>query len=209
MKDNVNNPEHYTYGKFECIEVIHELTQDLAGIQAFALGNTIKYLWRFTRKNGVEDLEKAKWYLEGLIKEFKEPKENDSKPKEMDTEPKEDYRVSIGELSKALDPISNAFIPKPEQLNPFHDSNCYVYRENSEYLGDATNPNVCVAASKPNPNYAHKTTARPIYQLDNDLNVIKKYESIHAAVRDLKNNGVGYAVRHGTRCNGYLWKYAD
>ena len=189
MTDNINRPEHYTYGKFECVDVIHELTQELAGIQAFCLGNTIKYLWRFQHKNGVEDLEKARWYLDRLIKEFKEPKE--------------DYRISIGELSEALNPVINEFTAKPEQLNPSN----YVYDKANEYLGDATNPNACIATNKPNSNYTNKTTARPVYQLDNEMNVIKEYPSIHAAIRDHKNNGVGYAVRHGTRCNGYLWRY--
>lgn len=68
--DNITKPEHYTYGKYECIDIIHEITKDLAGVQAFCLGNTIKYLWRFQHKNGVEDLQKAKWYLEKLISEF-------------------------------------------------------------------------------------------------------------------------------------------
>ena len=197
MTNNIEKPKHYTYGKYECIDIIHELTKDLAGVQAFCLGNTIKYLWRFTHKNGAEDLEKAQWYLNRLIKEFKE----------TDSKPKEDYRISIGEDYQPLNPVTSVFRPRPEQLNPFHESN-YVYQEQSEYLGDATNPNKCVA-NKPNLNYTNKTTARPIYQLDNDMNVIKKYESIHAAVRDHKNNGVGYAVRHGTRCNGYFWKYVD
>lgn len=166
MTDNVNKPEHYTYAKYECIDVIHELTKDLAGVQAFCLGNTLKYLWRFTRKNGVEDLEKARWYLNKLIKEFEEPKED----------------------------------------NLFQESN-YVYHKASEYLGDATNPNVCVATNKPNPNYVNKNNPRPVYQLDGEMNVIKEYPSIHAAIKDHKNNGVGYAVRHGTRCNGYYWAY--
>lgn len=194
MTDNVNKPEHYTYGKYECIDVIKEITKDLAGVQAFCLGNTIKYLWRFTHKNGTEDLEKAQWYLNRLIKEFKKPEE--------------DFRISIEKDYKPLNPVTNVFISSAEQLNPFHESN-YVYHKANEYLGDATNPNACVASNKPNPHYTNKTTARPIYQLDNDMNVIKKYESIHAAVKDHKNNGVGYAVRHGTRCNGYFWKYVD
>lgn len=168
MSDNINKPEHYTYGKYECIDVIHELTKDLAGVQAFALGNTVKYLWRFTHKNGVEDLKKAKWYLEKLIKEFEEPKTD----------------------------------------KDFNESN-YVYQEQSEYLGDATNPNKCIATNKPNPAYTNKNTPRPVYQLDSEMNIIKHYPSIHAAIKAIHNKGVGYAVRHGTRCNGYYWKYAD
>ena len=69
--DNVNKPNHYTYGKLECIDVIKEVTNgnDTMGIEAFYLGNVIKYLWRYKHKNGIEDLKKAKWYLERLIKE--------------------------------------------------------------------------------------------------------------------------------------------
>lgn len=76
MGDVVNNPNHYTYGKYECIDVIKELTKGLAGSQAFCLGNCLKYLWRWQYKNGVEDLKKAKWYLERVIKEFEDNKES-------------------------------------------------------------------------------------------------------------------------------------
>lgn len=71
MSDNVNKPNHYTYGKLECIDVIKEITDgnDAIGIEAFCLGNVIKYLWRYKHKNGTEDLKKARWYLERLIKE--------------------------------------------------------------------------------------------------------------------------------------------
>ena len=67
MGDVVNNPKHYTYGKYECIDILEEVLKDTSGIKAFCLGNCIKYLWRHSHKNGVEDLRKAKWYLEKLI----------------------------------------------------------------------------------------------------------------------------------------------
>ena len=207
MADNVNKPEHYTYGKYECIDVVHELTKDLAGVQAFALGNTLKYLWRFTHKNGVEDLEKARWYLDKLIAEFKEPKENDCKPKEMDTEPKEEFhrlgfRINAEGRKELIDPVTNVFIPGPEQLNPFHESN-YVYHEANEYLGDATNPNACVVTK------SHGTGARAIYQLDADMNVVAKFSSIAKAMRKMKNRGIDKALKRGSKSGGYYWKYAD
>lgn len=65
--DNVNKPQHYTYGKYECIDVIKEITKDLTGEEAFCIGNAIKYLWRWKHKNGIEDVKKAKWYLDRLI----------------------------------------------------------------------------------------------------------------------------------------------
>lgn len=66
MSDNVNHPSHYQ-GKVECIDALEAATEGLAGIEAFCTANAIKYLWRWKRKNGTEDLRKALWYLEHLI----------------------------------------------------------------------------------------------------------------------------------------------
>ena len=66
--DNVNHPNHYqTKSGLEVIDVIEAFTEGLTGIQAFDTGNTIKYICRKKKKNGLEDLKKAKWYLENLI----------------------------------------------------------------------------------------------------------------------------------------------
>lgn len=67
MSDNVNHPSHYTAGKIECIEAIEVATEGLTGAEGYFTGNIIKYLWRWKRKNGVEDLKKARWYLDRLI----------------------------------------------------------------------------------------------------------------------------------------------
>lgn len=69
MTDNVNKPNHYTFGKYECIDVLTELcnANNLQGVEGFLYGNIIKYLWRYKHKNGIEDLNKAKWYLQRLI----------------------------------------------------------------------------------------------------------------------------------------------
>lgn len=66
MKDAIN-PDHYTHGKIECIEAILEATKDKGGNEGYLVGNVIKYLWRYERKNGLEDLKKANWYLSKLI----------------------------------------------------------------------------------------------------------------------------------------------
>lgn len=71
VKDNVNHPSHYTQGAIECIDAIKEATKGLIGIEAVCTANIIKYVWRWKFKNGVEDLEKAEWYLKRLIKEVK------------------------------------------------------------------------------------------------------------------------------------------
>ena len=65
-KDIVNRPSHYRKGKVECIDAIKSATGD--GYQFYLQGNIIKYMWRFNHKNGLEDLQKAQWYLSELIK---------------------------------------------------------------------------------------------------------------------------------------------
>ncbi len=65
--DRVNHPSHYTQGNIECIDAIAEATCKLKGEFAICTGNVIKYLWRWHSKNGVEDLKKARWYLDRLI----------------------------------------------------------------------------------------------------------------------------------------------
>ena len=62
MADNVNHPSHYKTGKFECIEVMQEVFGTEA-VQNFCVCNAFKYLYRHRRKNGKEDIEKARWYI--------------------------------------------------------------------------------------------------------------------------------------------------
>ena len=64
--DNVNSPSHYQ-GKIECIDCIESATAGLNGIEAVCTGNAIKYLYRWKKKNGIEDLKKAKWYIDKII----------------------------------------------------------------------------------------------------------------------------------------------
>ena len=74
IKDNVNHPNHYTQVNVECIEAVKAATSNLKGIEAICTANAIKYLWRWKDKNGIEDLNKAKWYIDRLIGEI----ENDN-----------------------------------------------------------------------------------------------------------------------------------
>jgi len=68
VKDNVNHPTHYTQGKVECIDAIESATVNKTGLDAVCTANIIKYIWRCENKNGLEDLKKAQWYLDKLIK---------------------------------------------------------------------------------------------------------------------------------------------
>lgn len=66
-EDMVNHPSHYTYGRFEAIDVIKDALGEL--FEGFLVGNVLKYVLRYRFKNGVEDLKKARWYLDRLISE--------------------------------------------------------------------------------------------------------------------------------------------
>lgn len=66
MSDNVNHPAHYTSGGIETIQVIQgKMTAEM--FEGFCVGNVIKYVTRYRKKNGVEDLKKARWYLDKII----------------------------------------------------------------------------------------------------------------------------------------------
>lgn len=68
MSNNVNHPNHYqSESGLEVIDVIKAFTSELSGEEAFCIGNAIKYICRYSKKNGVEDLEKAKWYIDRVI----------------------------------------------------------------------------------------------------------------------------------------------
>jgi len=64
--DNVNRPSHYTDGEIECIDALRSMLGEDFG--AFCQGTIVQYLWRYKHKNGVEDLRKAEWYLNALLK---------------------------------------------------------------------------------------------------------------------------------------------
>ena len=68
--DNIIRPNHYASDKgFEVFDVQEAFIHELKGMSANYWCNIVKYILRFQRKNGVEDLKKAKYYLEKLIEE--------------------------------------------------------------------------------------------------------------------------------------------
>lgn len=68
--DMVNHPAHYCQGGIECIDAIKAATINKRGIEAVCVANVIKYLFRYETKNGLEDVKKAAWYVNQLIKEL-------------------------------------------------------------------------------------------------------------------------------------------
>ncbi len=57
MNDEVNSPAHYMQGSMEVIEAIEGMNLN------YHQGNVIKYVSRYNMKGGIQDLQKARWYL--------------------------------------------------------------------------------------------------------------------------------------------------
>lgn len=73
MNDNVNHPKHYTQhpSGVECIEITEHMN--------FCLGNAMKYIWRASLKGKeVEDLRKARWYIDREISRILSEKNHES-----------------------------------------------------------------------------------------------------------------------------------
>jgi hypothetical protein len=71
--DIVSHSPHYqAKNGMEAIDVIEAFTTGLEGIEATDTGNILKYMCRWKSKNGLQDLEKAQWYLTHLINHVKE-----------------------------------------------------------------------------------------------------------------------------------------
>ena len=64
-EDPVNHPPHYNNGTLEAIDYIEQQLED--GFSDYLEGNVLKYIHRWRYKNGIEDLNKAQWYLKRLI----------------------------------------------------------------------------------------------------------------------------------------------
>lgn len=67
LNDAVNHPEHYTNGDIECKDAIRSALGDELYTDGFCRGNAIKYLWRYVHKNGIEDIEKARFYINEIL----------------------------------------------------------------------------------------------------------------------------------------------
>lgn len=75
VKEAVNHPDHYKMHKVECIDAIEDVVRHIPnGNHAFLTGQVLKYMWRWYFKHDSpqkrhEDLQKARWYLDRLIKD--------------------------------------------------------------------------------------------------------------------------------------------
>ena len=64
--DNVYKPIHYNQGSIECIDAMISAFGE-ERVANYCIGNVFKYIWRSELKNGIEDLNKALWYLNKAI----------------------------------------------------------------------------------------------------------------------------------------------
>ena len=65
--DSFGESDRYNRGNIECIDIIKEMTADKSGLEAFCVGNVVKYLYRYKDKNGMADAIKARNYLNKII----------------------------------------------------------------------------------------------------------------------------------------------
>lgn len=93
----VSHPSHYqSKSGLEVIDVIAAFTEGLEGIEAVDTGNAIKYICRWKDKNGVQDLEKAMWYIQHLIDHLN--KEDEQKRVELTLEKYREYMYENKEV---------------------------------------------------------------------------------------------------------------
>ncbi|WP_337439122.1 DUF3310 domain-containing protein [Acidaminococcus fermentans] len=67
--DMIKHPDHYTFRGVEAIEVVKIMTATATGVEAYLLGCAVKYLYRYPRKNGKQDLEKAEQCIR-MLREY-------------------------------------------------------------------------------------------------------------------------------------------
>ena len=71
QQDMIHHPGHYNFRGMECKDFIEKFVADP---RSYYEGNVFKYLYRYPKKNGVEDLKKAREYLNRMIEHLEEEK---------------------------------------------------------------------------------------------------------------------------------------
>ena len=129
----VSHPDHYkSDAGLEVIDVIEAFTSDLKGVQATDTGNIIKYICRWKKKNGLQDLKKAMWYLQHLIEHVELASENHSFEK-MD-----DYSIVSLETEEDLEEASRVLriVPCSKLIKYRKGIALYIPNENKENGGN-------------------------------------------------------------------------
>lgn len=69
----VSHPDHYSRGGYECKDVQRALANSAVNLPVYAIYwwlNAFKYLWRWDKKNGIQDLKKCKQCIDFIIEEM-------------------------------------------------------------------------------------------------------------------------------------------
>ena len=103
---NVDHPEHYNQGQYECIDIMRDVFGDDA-VRDFCKLNAFKYIWRESDKNGDEDLKKAAWYLDKCVN-FAETDNED----EETEDPAGSIRDTISKISEGLKDMAKTIAEK-------------------------------------------------------------------------------------------------
>jgi TPR repeat protein len=76
-KNDPISPNHYKQGDIECIDAIRAMTSAMHGdgFKISCLKDVVKYVWRHEFKGGLEDLKKARWYLDEAIEQMEKEKD--------------------------------------------------------------------------------------------------------------------------------------
>lgn len=143
MSEEINHPDRYAGGKYECIEVMIDIF-GVEFVKNFCVLNAFKYLWRHKQKGGTEDIKKAVWYLNEYIEldeavpavMVNKPVDLDRKRSDLFCENKgeKDYGYEAyynKELGVAIPVITEKKIVKEDPLNN-------VWINGHEYCGELT-----------------------------------------------------------------------
>lgn len=141
----VSHPDHYKSGKYEVIDIIDEFTKGLEGTEAVCTANAIKYILRWKKKNGIQDVKKAIWYLTHLVEQLENDEEQYKKCQEcVDT----NSSINADEGCKGCDFAKK---PKPKK----GECSCHVCKHVKVWYKD--HPcGECIGFSKFEPKYDDK-----------------------------------------------------
>lgn len=146
--DMINHPNHYkSETGLETIDVIEAFTFDLKGIEATDTGNILKYMCRWNSKNGLEDLKKARWYLNHLIEHVEKRKQENSIRPNYDALRNTFFFTSCDKMKTFLDDIrekagSYAYCTLDEALNIYSIPSTDLDEYYGWYEADLTDDNI-------------------------------------------------------------------
>ena len=148
MSDPIN-PSHYTHLPAEAIDIIEAaIAKAPFNESAYLHGQVLKYLLRCWEKEGIEDLRKAKWYLDRMVALFDEVPAEASGASETPSDPPKRYRVPTQE-DLANGPIdcevrdSDSEQWKSTRLIHVHLSGSFRFLCKSEHHESSLNWNQC------------------------------------------------------------------